>query len=117
MTINQLYFQHDGAPAHNARRSVEFLNTKFGNKWLGTRGPVLWPARSPDFTPLDYFFWGYIKDKIYLNPCRTIIELKQKFEAVVRQVPNIFIFNALTGLRQRCEACIEKHGNQFEHFR
>ncbi|KZC14193.1 hypothetical protein WN55_06624, partial [Dufourea novaeangliae] len=28
-------------------------------------GPMLWPARSPDLTPLDFFVWGTLKDKVY----------------------------------------------------
>jgi len=23
------------------------------------------PPRSPDFNPLDFYFWGYIKQKVY----------------------------------------------------
>lgn len=26
---------------------------------------IPWPARSPDLKPLDFFFWGSLKDKIY----------------------------------------------------
>lgn len=62
-----LHFQHDGAPAHNAAEVSETLNREFGNNWIGNRGPIRWPARSPDLSPLDFFFWGFIKDKLYLN--------------------------------------------------
>lgn len=24
--------------------------------------------RSPDLTPCDYFFWGYVKDTVYIPP-------------------------------------------------
>ena len=24
-----------------------------------------WPARSPDFFPLDYFLWGYVKENAF----------------------------------------------------
>ena len=26
---------------------------------------VLWPPRSPDLTPCDFFLWGYVKDNAY----------------------------------------------------
>lgn len=51
----QLYFQQDGAPPHNARVIVECLNNNFGRQWIGNNGPIRWPARSPDLTPLDFF--------------------------------------------------------------
>jgi len=56
-----LFFQQDGAPAHNAIIVQEYLNQTFGHKWMWTYGPVQWPPRSPDITPLDYFLWGHLK--------------------------------------------------------
>lgn len=52
------WFQQDGAPAHNARIVTEYLQQQFPGRWMGTNGPVLWPARSPDLTPLDFFYGG-----------------------------------------------------------
>ena len=37
---------------HSAREG--YLNECFPNRWLGRGGPVAWPPRSPDLTPLDY---------------------------------------------------------------
>lgn len=54
-----IYFQQDGAPQHNSRIVVEVLNNNFENKWIGTNGPIRWPPRSPDLTPLDFFFGVY----------------------------------------------------------
>lgn len=51
----ELWFQHDGAPPHFARQARTTLNEIFGNRWIGRDGPVNWPARSPDLTPLDFF--------------------------------------------------------------
>ena len=65
---NNTMFQQDGAPAHNARVVINYLNQRFGNQWLGTNGPVRWPARSPDLTPLDFSIWAYIKEKVYTTP-------------------------------------------------
>ncbi|VVC31062.1 Hypothetical protein CINCED_3A009578 [Cinara cedri] len=43
-----IIFQHDGAPAHNAHIVRDYLNGQFPNRWLGTYGPIEWPPRSPD---------------------------------------------------------------------
>jgi hypothetical protein len=61
-TRERMFFQHDGAPAHNAITVRRFLNQIFPNRWIGTYGVVPWPARSPDFTPLDFFFMGTFED-------------------------------------------------------
>lgn len=43
-----LYYQQDGAPAHDTAEISEHLSRNFGNKWIGNRAPIRWPARSPD---------------------------------------------------------------------
>jgi hypothetical protein len=61
----QMYFQHDGAPPHYTRHVRDYLNESFLNRWLGRGGPVAWPPRSPDLTPLDYYHWGHMKTLVY----------------------------------------------------
>ena len=39
---------------------------------------IAWPARSPDPTPLDFFFWGYVKDRIYKTDVNGIDHLMEK---------------------------------------
>jgi hypothetical protein len=35
---------------------------------LGRDSNNLWPPRSPDLTPLDFFLWGTLKERIYQTP-------------------------------------------------
>lgn len=51
-----IYYQQDGAPAHNSVIVRDYLDNNFPNHWIGTRGPVFWPARSPDLSILDFFY-------------------------------------------------------------
>jgi hypothetical protein len=44
--------------------------------WVGHDGPIPWPPRSPDITPLDFFLWGYVKDMVYKIPVISLDELK-----------------------------------------
>lgn len=59
MENREIYFQHDGAPAHNAAIILNCLNENFGDKWIANNGPIRWPTRPPDITPLDFFIGGY----------------------------------------------------------
>ena len=56
----RMLFQHDGPPAHFHRNACQYLNNAFPQMWIGHNGPVSWPPRSSDMTPLDLFLWGYI---------------------------------------------------------
>nr|CAI5833004.1 unnamed protein product [Callosobruchus analis] len=39
-------------------------------QWIGRRGPIEFPPRSPDLTPLDFFLWGTVKDEVYKQEAR-----------------------------------------------
>ncbi len=42
-----------------------WLDEKFPGRWIGRRGPIEWPTRSPDLSPCDFFLWGYLKNIVY----------------------------------------------------
>lgn len=79
---SEIYFQHDGAPAHYAQAVRNYLDEEFEHRVIGRRGCIEWPPRSPDLTPLDFFLWGYVKDKVYSRTSRNLEELKSKIEDV-----------------------------------
>jgi len=62
---DRMYFQHDGAPPHSSREVRNFLNSRFPGRWIGRGGGHNWPATSPDFSPLDYCVWGWMKELVY----------------------------------------------------
>lgn len=51
-----IWFQQDGAPPHFSREVRQYLNKVFPGRWIGRRGHLEWPARSPDLTPIDFFY-------------------------------------------------------------
>ncbi|KAJ4432790.1 hypothetical protein ANN_21429 [Periplaneta americana] len=92
------------------------LNEQFSGHWIGRRGPVEWPARSPDLTPLDFFFWGYIKNLIYEdkieNMDRTFCSIP---EVILAQASMIRFFKCSTFsifLHPTSSLCNSKRKNQ-----
>jgi len=53
-----IIFQQYGAPPHWGWDVRRFLVATFPNRWIGRDGPIPWPPRSPDITPLDFILWG-----------------------------------------------------------
>jgi hypothetical protein len=51
---------------------MEVLGTTFPGRWIGRGGSVLWPPKSTDLTPLDFFFWGYVKNFLYIDKIRDL---------------------------------------------
>jgi len=54
------------------------LVATFPNRWIGRDGPTPWPPRSPDITPLHFFLWRYVKDKVFSTPVPDITNLKAR---------------------------------------
>lgn len=114
----EMWYMHDGAPAHFSIRAREFLNEAFTNRWIGRGGTQSWPPRSPDLNSLDYFFWGHLKTLVYTTPIQTVEELRQKILLscqTIRNTPGIFE-RVRQSMRKRIEACILAEGGHFQQF-
>ncbi|GFX99303.1 putative DD41D transposase [Trichonephila clavipes] len=53
--VQEPWFQQDGATCHTARAPIDLLKDTLGDRLISRFGPVNWPPRSCDLTPLDYF--------------------------------------------------------------
>lgn len=113
---NSLWYQQDGAPPHYARPVREYLNYAFPNRWIGRRGAVEWPARSPDLTPLDFFLWGYVKSAVYKEKPDNLEDLQERIRATIRAIAPETISNVLLEFQHRLGHCQEVAGGHFEHL-
>lgn len=116
--IQNMWYQHDGAPPHRGRVVVGWLNEHFGNRWIGNAGPIAWPPRSPDLNPLDFYLWGHMKQIVYheqINTQQQLLERIQMAANEIRNRPDIFI-QVKNSLVRRCEACILAEGGHFEQL-
>ena len=112
------YFQRDGAPPNYTRHMREYFNESLPNRRLGRGGPVAWPPRSPDLTPLDYFLWGHMKTVVYETKVDSRAALRDHiFGAAehIRNHPND-IASATQTLLMRAENCIETGEGHFEQL-
>ena len=69
-----------------AAATIELLRTRFGDNLISRKGPVNWPPRSSDLTPLDYFLWGYVKSLVYADKPVTIDALEASIVRVIRDI-------------------------------
>ena len=106
-------FQQDGAPAHTARQTQE---------WLATNTPDFinkdqWPPNSPDLNPLDYCVWGLMLaayQKTSPKPS-TKAELKTVLQTIWDNLPQASIDKAIVKFLKRLRECVKADGGQFEH--
>ena len=108
------YFQQDRAPPLYHRDVTSFLNERLPNRWIGRRGFVEYPSRSPDLTPLEFFLWGYLKDKVYALKPTTIAELRATIEHECMQIPRESLHDVFYSTASRYRRCLDQNGHQFE---
>lgn len=80
-----MWFQQDGATSHTTQANRALLQEKFPGRIISRLADVNWPPRSCDLTPLDFFLWGYAKDRVYANSPQTLDDLKGNIREVMAE--------------------------------
>lgn len=112
-----MWFQQDGAPAHRSRHVVNYLNNQFQNRWIGIRNRIQeWPPRSPDLTPLDFFLWGYVKEKVFATKPTTVNNMKIRIRNAFSEITPDVLQKVQESFRLRLMKCAAVNGNLFEHL-
>jgi hypothetical protein len=55
-------------------------------RWIGRSGPIAWSPKSPDLTPFDFFFWGYVKNIVYQVKINDLQHMKARIRDAVATV-------------------------------
>jgi hypothetical protein len=64
--LEDFWLQQDGATAHTARRPCAILKEVFPGRVVSLHEAVLWPPRTPDLSPCDFFCGGTSRPR-FLN--------------------------------------------------
>ncbi|PNF36795.1 hypothetical protein B7P43_G09632 [Cryptotermes secundus] len=103
---------------HYTRHVIHYLDESFPNRWLGRDGSVVWPPRSPDLTPLEYYLWGHMKTLVYETKVDSQEALPVRIFAAaehIRHHPGNIAY-APQSLMMRAENCIAAGGGHFEQL-
>ncbi|KAF7387360.1 hypothetical protein HZH68_013037 [Vespula germanica] len=55
----------DSCPSHYVRLVRNWSAKNYGHRWIDRRRPVSRAPRSSDLTPLYFYLWETLKDKVY----------------------------------------------------
>ena len=78
---------------------------------------MLWPPRSPDLNPCD-FFMGLHEAGSYQTPVNTVQELTNRIQNVAAQIRNNpdMVRRTQQSLIGRAETCVQNRGRHFENL-
>lgn len=85
--VGDIWFQQDGATAHTAGETIALLRNHSGEPIISRNGPVNWPSRSCDITSLDFFLWGCVKSKVFVDNPATIQAIEVNITRVIGEIP------------------------------
>lgn len=110
------HFQQDGAPPHYSVAARAILEDQMPGQWIGRRGPIEWPARSPDLTPCDFWLWSYLRSKVYVNDeiFKSQQVLRTKIVEEMESIPLKMFRDSLRNFQKRLTLCQDQEGHFFE---
>jgi hypothetical protein len=112
--VDSLIFQQDGAPPQFDVIVRTALDERFPGRWIGRGGPINWPPRSPDLTPMDLFFWGYIKDIVYSERVGSLPDLRRRISAAIAAVHVDVLSRVFDEAEFRFDVCRTVNGAHIE---
>ena len=107
---NPFLFQQDGAPAHTAKLSQEWLRKEIPD--FITKAE--WPPSSPDLNPLDFSLWAILESRACSKPHRNISTLRSSLCREWERIPQEMIRTAVESVPKRLKEVILKKGGYIE---
>ena len=84
--IGNIRFQQDGATCHTTEATPDVLRSVFEYLIISRKANVVWPPRSRDLTPWDYYLWVAAKDKCYADKPETIDALMDNIREAIGEI-------------------------------
>ena len=112
--LTQLWCQQDGATVHTTTVAREWLQHKFDGRVISRLTDRPWSAKSPDLSPLHFWFWSVAMTELGQVPPASIRYLKLTVEAFAEAMSHRDANRSLHHLRRRAQACIHREGGSFE---
>ena len=94
-----------------AEATHDVLRPVFEDRIISLKADVVWPPRSWDLSPLDYYLGGNVKDKCYVDKLETIDALKDNIREAIYEIQLHKIYNALKNCTDRVGYCMARRGS------
>ena len=85
INVANMWFQ-DATCYTIIHKTIQLLHETFPGHVLSRFDDQNWPPRSYDLTPLDFFLWGYLKSKVYVNNSTTICALQEEIKHCINEI-------------------------------
>ena len=106
--IGDIWFQQDGATCHTAKATLDVWRPIFADRIISRKADAVWPPRSCDLTPLDYYLWSTVNDEFYADKPETIDALKDNIREAIGEIQLHTIGKVLKDWTDRVGYCMPR---------
>ncbi|XP_012151359.2 uncharacterized protein LOC105663914 [Megachile rotundata] len=106
-----MFLQHDGAPAYYAVNVRSYLDEAFQDRWIDRLRD---PPRSPNLNPLDFFFWGFLKNEVYCDDVTTPEEVVACIHGAVAKITPDLLRRVQDNIVKRLRTCVSTRGGHID---
>ena len=95
---------------------LDWMDNIFGDRMLTlqSRKAESWAPSSPDLNPLDFFLWGYLKERVYKPLPSNLEDLKTRIKREMRDLPEELVKRSVYSMKKRALKVVAEEGGAFE---
>ena len=112
--MDKVFFHHDKASSHTANYTNEYLEQmkdELGISYLNKKDI---PVKCPDGSPLDFFGFGFLKQKIFLRRATTLDGVWKICQEVWSEIDLDLVHKVFNSWKRRLRLISAKNGLQIE---
>ena len=112
----------DGAPPYRVNAVFDLLHRSFDDRVIvlgypdKLRGDLDWLANSPDLNPMDFFFWGYTKNKAYKGKKHNLETLQIAIQESIKSISEEMNEKTIENFMKRLQHVVASNGRHFENL-
>ncbi|GFT24852.1 uncharacterized protein TNCV_3021381 [Trichonephila clavipes] len=115
--LSRIIFMQDGAHPHITRCVTDVLKHHFTEERVISRQfRHLWPPRSPDLNPGDFWLWGHLKQLVSCDQPKTLPDLKDSISRHVLNISQNTLRSTVEHAILRFQIVAENDGHHVEHL-
>ena len=110
----KVFIHHDAASSHTAKKTQRYMEGVKENL-----GPTLIPnaeipVKSPDISPLDFFGFSFLKQRVWTRRATTLGGLWKVAQEEWNKIPTTLVGKVFQSWKRRCRAVVKEKGYQIE---
>ncbi|GFW76227.1 uncharacterized protein TNCV_3800621 [Trichonephila clavipes] len=115
--LSRIIFMQDGAPPHITRCVLDVLKHHFTEECVISRQfRHLWPSRSPDHNPCDFWLWGHLKHLVSCDEPKTLPDLQDSTSRHVLNISQNTLRSTVERIILRFQIVVENDVHHVEHL-